>query len=97
MMVQKVIIRKEIYIVRIGLNEISLRKDCLIELKRLSSSTNIHKRILILEERMGLFNLLPNLSQILFHSFRIFVLDNFEKILQLRADIGYLSRSAWVE
>ena len=45
----------------------------------------------------GLFNLLPNLSQILFHSFRIFVLDNFEKILQLRADIGYLSRSAWVE
>jgi hypothetical protein len=30
----------------------------------------------------GLFNLLPNLSQILFHSFRIFVLDNFEKILQ---------------
>lgn len=33
MMVQKVIIRKEIYIVRIGLNEISLRKDCLIELK----------------------------------------------------------------
>ena len=45
----------------------------------------------------GLFNLLPNLSQILFHSFRIFVLDNFEKILQLRADIGYLPRSAWVE
>ena len=45
----------------------------------------------------GLFNLLPNLSQILFHSFRIFVLNNFEKIFQLRADIGYLSRSAWVE
>ena len=45
----------------------------------------------------NLFNLLPNLRQILFHPFRILVFDDFEKVFQLGADIGYLSRSAWVE
>ena len=45
----------------------------------------------------GLFDLFPNLCQILLHSFRILVLNDFEKIFQLRPDIGYLSRGAWVE
>ena len=38
----------------------------------------------------GLFNLLPNLSQILFHSFRIFTRDNFKQLFQLCADVLYL-------
>ena len=45
----------------------------------------------------GLFNLFPDLRQILFHAFRIFILNDFEKVLQLCPDIGYLARSARVE
>ena len=56
----------------------------------------LHSSFFILHSK-GLFDLFPNFRKIGFHAIRVFLFDDFEKIFQLRPDIGYLSRGAWVE